>query len=133
MRDPPENPLGQRIDRFVPDRRRRDVVILTRIRLMPASLGPMILKALRLANGAALSAVLIGALGGYYFWPGLLAYLSIGVALLGLWATFLLTNLLGRIRLLMWLIPYADRLKEGLGRPREAPQARSEATPRKTA
>ncbi|WP_165068916.1 hypothetical protein [Paludisphaera rhizosphaerae] len=98
---------------------------------MPASLGPLILKALHLANAAALGAVLVGALAGYYFWPGLLAYLSIGVALLGLWATFLLSNLLGRIRLLMWLIPYADRLKDGFSARKDQPESRPEATPRK--
>ena len=99
---------------------------------MPASLGPLILKTLRLANWAALGAVLVGALGGYYFWPGLLAYLSIGVALLGLWATLLLTNLLGRIRLLMWLLPYADRLKGALGTRRiDSVEPNPAATPRK--
>ena len=82
---------------------------------MSAALGSLILRALRLANGAAMGAMLVGLLGGYYFWPGLLAYLSIAVAVLGLAATFTLSNLLGRIRLLMWLLPYADRLKDSLG------------------
>ncbi|WP_068420394.1 hypothetical protein [Planctomyces sp. SH-PL62] len=73
--------------------------------------GAFILRAIRIAYGASIGLALVGAFGGWYYWPGALAWISIFLAVVALLGGLALTQLLSRLRLILWLLPIAERLR----------------------
>ena len=91
---------------------------------MPESSVPFVLRAIRLAYLAFGSTALICAFGGYYYWPGLLAWVCIALGLIALVAALALTQLLSRIRMILVLLPFLERLRKSLPARGATPQPR---------
>ena len=81
---------------------------------MTQSSGRFILRAIRVAYATSAGLALLGAVGGWYYWPGFLAWLCLFLAAVALAGGIALAQLLSRIRMILWLLPFAERLQAAL-------------------
>ncbi|OJW11202.1 MAG: hypothetical protein BGO49_11085 [Planctomycetales bacterium 71-10] len=84
---------------------------------MPRAPGSSILQAVRLIYGAMFILTSACGLGAYAFWPGAIAWIFLALGALALAGGVAFTQLLARLRMILWLLPYLDRLR-AKGEPR---------------
>ncbi|WP_165251253.1 hypothetical protein [Paludisphaera soli] len=75
---------------------------------------PFILRAIRVAYATSVGLALLGAVGGWYYWPGTLAWLSIFLGVVGLIGGIAITQLLSRFRMILWLLPFAAKFRAAM-------------------
>jgi hypothetical protein len=80
-----------------------------------------ILRAIRFAYATSAGLALLGALGGWYYWPGFLAWLCIGLGVLALLGALAITQLLARFRMILWLLPFAAKFRAAMRAQGSAP------------
>ena len=78
---------------------------------MPRASGSSILRAIRLIYGAMFILASACGLGAYAFWPGAIAWIFLALGALALAGGVAFTQLLARLRMILWLLPYFDRLR----------------------
>lgn len=78
---------------------------------MPQTPGSSIFRAIRLVYGALFVLAAACAFGAYWFWPGVIAWIFLVLGALALAGGVLVTQLLARFRMILWLLPYLGRLR----------------------
>lgn len=76
---------------------------------MSGTSGSSILRAIRLLYGTIFLLALACSLGGYYFWPGAIAWIFLALAALALAGGIAFAQLLARLRMILWLLPFLER------------------------
>lgn len=82
---------------------------------MPNASGTSLLRAIRLIYGAMFILASACGLGAYTFWPGAIAWVFLALGVLALAGGVAFTQLLARFRMILWLLPFLDRLRASGG------------------